>query len=185
MKVTYTDIEGLLIIEPKVWPDSRGYFFESFQYDRYMEAGVSAPMIQDNEAFSGKGVLRGLHYQVPPMDQGKLVRAITGSLLDVAVDIRPGSPTYGKHHSIILSDQNKLQFYIPPGFAHGYLCLSDDVIFAYKCSNYYSKSDEGGIIYNDPTLNIDWQFDLNEAIISEKDLHLPYFGNHKPWPVQK
>ena len=182
MKVLHTEIEGLLIIEPSVWPDSRGYFFESFQYDRYRDAGISTPMVQDNEAFSGRGVLRGLHYQLPPMGQGKLVRAVTGSLLDVAVDIRPNSPTFGQHHSIVLSDQNKLQFYIPPGFAHGYLCLSEEVIFAYKCTNYYSKADEGGIRFDDPVLNIDWQFDLTKAIISDKDLQLPYFGDHRKWP---
>lgn len=182
MKISLTSIEGLLVIEPTIWHDSRGYFFESFQQERYEKAGITTKLIQDNEALSGKGVLRGLHYQRPPMAQGKLVRAVKGSLLDVAVDIRPGSPTYGQHHSIILSDDNKLQFYIPPGFAHGYLCLTEEVIFSYKCSNYYSKNDEGGIRYDDPTLNIDWQFDLSHAIISEKDLQLPFFGAHREWP---
>jgi dTDP-4-dehydrorhamnose 3,5-epimerase len=182
MNISQTPIEGLLVIEPTVWPDSRGYFFESFQQERYEQAGITTRLVQDNEAFSGKGVLRGLHYQLPPMAQAKLVRAVKGSLLDVAVDIRPDSATYGQHHAIILSDENKLQFYIPPGFAHGYLCLSEEVIFSYKCSNYYSKNDEGGIRFDDATLNIDWQFDLAQAIISEKDLQLPDFGTHRKWP---
>jgi len=182
MKIVTTEIDGLIIIEPAIWSDSRGYFFESFQAERYEKAGIDVPFVQDNEAFSSKGVLRGLHYQLPPFTQDKLVRVISGSILDVAVDIRPASPTYGKYCSVMLSGENKKQFFVPGGFAHGYICLTDDVIFAYKCSNYYSKDHEGGIRYDDPTVGIDWQFDLNDAVISEKDLILPTFGEHRKWP---
>ncbi|MCL4112332.1 UNVERIFIED_CONTAM: hypothetical protein GTU68_015062 [Idotea baltica] len=182
MKIVTTEIDDLIIIEPAIWSDSRGYFFESFQAERYEKAGIDVTFVQDNEAFSSKGVLRGLHYQVPPFAQDKLVRVISGSILDVAVDIRSGSPTYGQYCSVMLSGENKKQFFVPGGFAHGYICLTDDVVFAYKCSNYYSKDHEGGIRYDDPSIGIDWQFDLTEAVISEKDLILPNFGDHRKWP---
>ncbi len=183
MKTVTTEIDGLIIIEPAVWSDSRGYFFESFQSERYEKAGIDASFVQDNEAFSSKGVLRGLHYQLPPFAQDKLVRVISGSIIDIAVDIRTDSPTYGKYCSVMLSSENKKQFFVPGGFAHGYICLTDDVIFAYKCSNYYSKDHEGGIRYDDPTIGIDWQFELDAAVISEKDLILPNFGEHRKWPI--
>lgn len=182
MNIIKTPIEGLIIIEPDVWHDDRGYFFESYQIERYQEAGIGCQFVQDNESLSGYGVLRGLHYQLPPYGQDKLVRIVKGSILDVAVDIRPGSPTFGAYHSEVLSDGNKRQFFIPQGFAHGYICLSDEVIFSYKCSNVYSKAHEGGIRFDDPRLNIDWQFDLGSVLVSDRDRNLPLFGNHLQWP---
>lgn len=182
MNFIQTDIKGLLVIEPDIWKDNRGYFYESYQAERYEAAGIRCPFVQDNEAFSGKGVLRGLHYQLPPFGQAKLVRIIQGSVLDIAVDIRPESPTFGHYHSILLSGENKKQFFIPQGFAHGYVCLSDEVIFSYKCSNYYSKEHEGGIRFDDPTINIDWTLPLDTVTVSDRDLHLPFFGQHRLWP---
>lgn len=182
MNIIKTEIDGLLTIEPDVWNDDRGYFYESYQADRYQAAGIKCTFVQDNEAFSGKGVLRGLHYQLPPFGQAKLVRIVQGSILDIAVDIRPESATFGQYHAVFISGENKRQFFIPQGFAHGYVCLSEHVIFSYKCSNIYSKEHEGGICFNDPTLNIDWQLDLSSAIVSERDLHLPVFGEHRAWP---
>lgn len=182
MKVIKTDIDGLVIIEPDVWHDSRGYFFESYQTFRYQAAGIDCEFVQDNEALSSLGVLRGLHYQLPPYGQSKLVRIAKGNILDVAVDIRPESPTFGQHHSVILSAENKRQFFIPEGFAHGYVCLSDEVIFSYKCSNIYAREHEGGIRFDDPKLNIDWNFDLELVQVSDRDLLLPGFGDHRKWP---
>lgn len=183
MNLIETDIDGLIIIEPDVWKDDRGYFYESYHAERYKAAGIECIFVQDNEAFSGKGVLRGLHYQLPPFGQAKLVRIVQGRVLDIAVDIRPQSQTYGRYHAVLLSGENKRQFFIPQGFAHGYVCLSDEVIFSYKCSNVYSKAHEGGILFADPTLNIDWQLDLSSVIVSERDQHLPGFGQHRLWPV--
>lgn len=181
MEFIKTKIEGLLLIKPDVWKDDRGYFFESYQAERYAEQGIDKVFVQDNEAFSGKNVLRGLHYQLPPYDQDKLVRVVKGTIIDVAVDIRPHSPTYGEYHSVVLSEENKYQFFVPVGFAHGYVCLTDEVIFAYKCSNYYAKEHEGGIRFDDPAINIDWHINLDDAIVSERDKNLPPFGDHIPW----
>jgi dTDP-4-dehydrorhamnose 3,5-epimerase len=146
MEITRTEIEGLLIIQPKVFGDDRGYFFESFRLDKLRENGVDLDFVQDNESLSGKGVVRGLHFQNPPYAQGKLVRVIKGKVLDVAVDIRKNSPTYGEWHSIILSEYNKIIFWIPPGFAHGFHSMEDNTLFQYKCTNYYNKESEGSIL---------------------------------------
>lgn len=171
MIIRKTEIEGLLEIEPKVFPDSRGYFFESFRTDVLREAGITAAFVQDNESMSQKGVLRGLHFQAPPYEQGKLVRVIKGSVLDVAVDIRVGSPTYGQHVSIVLSEQNKKLFWVPPGFAHGFLVLEDDTIFSYKCTGYYNKASEGAVKWDDPALGIDWN--ISDPVLSDKDKIAP------------
>jgi dTDP-4-dehydrorhamnose 3,5-epimerase len=159
MEVIKTKIEGLLIIKPKVFADSRGYFFESYNADVFKQNGITVNFLQDNQSLSSTGVLRGLHFQAPPFDQGKLVRVITGAVLDVAVDIRKGSPTYG---------ENKTMFYIPPGFAHGFLTLRDNTIFSYKCTNVYNKLSEGCVLWNDTDLNINWN--VVNPILSEKDL---------------
>ncbi|GAB5552278.1 MAG: dTDP-4-dehydrorhamnose 3,5-epimerase [Saprospiraceae bacterium] len=173
-----TNIPDLLVFEPKVWEDDRGYFFEAFNQKIFSEAGIHASFVQDNQARSTYGVLRGLHYQRGVHAQAKLVRVLEGRVLDVAVDLRSKSPTYGHHYSIELSAANKRQLYVPRGFAHGYLVLSDTAEFFYKCDNFYAKSAEGGIIFNDPTLAIDWKIDLKEAILSPKDQILPTFGQH-------
>lgn len=168
MKITRTDIEGLLIIEPTVFGDDRGYFFESFNLQKWKEQLGEVPdFIQDNESMSHKNVLRGLHFQKPPFAQGKLVRVVKGSVLDVAVDIRKDSPTYGQHFKMVLSEKNKLQLYVPEGFAHGFLTLEDNTIFNYKCTNLYNKESEGGLMWNDKDLNIDWR--VLTPILSEKD----------------
>ena len=174
-----TPIPGLIIFEPRVWADDRGYFYESYNQRVFHEAGVTADFVQDNQARSTFGVLRGLHYQVGAAAQAKLVRAIEGEVLDVAVDLRPGSATFGQWFSIRLSAENKLQLFVPRGFAHGYAVLSETAEFAYKCDNFYSKSHEGGLIFNDPNLKIDWEIDLKDAILSEKDAILPRFGEHR------
>lgn len=168
MKIEKTKIEGPLIIEPNVFRDERGYFFESFNLKAIREAGISDNFVQDNQSCSQKNVVRGLHFQRPPFAQAKLVRVIKGSVVDFAVDIRKNSPTYGHYVSVFLSAENFRQFYIPIGFAHGFTALEDDTIFAYKCSNFYNKESEGSIIYNDPTVNIDWGTDA--PIVSAKDL---------------
>ncbi len=175
---TETEIEGLIIFEPKIWGDDRGYFFESYNYDVFRKAGINSIFVQDNQSRSTRGVLRGLHYQRGAYAQAKLVRCIEGEVIDVVVDIREGSPTYGQSMSILLSAENKKQLYIPRGFAHGFLVLSETAEFFYKCDNFYSKESEGGVLFNDPALNIDWQFDLSQAILSEKDKVNPTFGNH-------
>lgn len=168
MIIHKTFIEGLLIIEPKVFGDERGYFFESFNKEKFkILTGVDVDFVQDNQSKSQKNVLRGLHYQAPPFAQGKLVRVIQGAVLDIAVDIRKNSPTYGKHFSIELSADNKTIFWIPKGFAHGFASLEDDTIFTYKCTDYYNPSSEGCIAWNDQDLNIDWK--IESPIISEKD----------------
>ena len=174
-----TPIEGLIIFEPRVWPDGRGYFYESYNRQVFQEAGVTAEFVQDNQARSTFGVLRGLHYQVGEAAQAKLVRAIEGEVLDVVVDLRPGSETYGQSYSLRLSAGNKLQLFVPRGFAHGYVVLSENAEFAYKCDNFYSKAHEGGVIFNDPVLNIDWGINLKDALLSEKDAVLPRFGEHR------
>ena len=173
MNISKTNIEGLLIIKPQIFYDDRGYFFESHRLDQLQESGVNVNFIQENESKSLKGVLRGLHFQNPPFEQGKLVRVVSGSAIDVAVDIRKGSPTYGNHFSLELSEENKTIFWIPPGFAHGFIALEDDTIFQYKCTNYYDKASEGSLQWNDPDLNIDWGT-LNPAV-SDKDIQAPLF----------
>lgn len=185
MQITETGIQDLVVIEPRVFTDSRGYFFESYNEKTWSTVSNQRPFVQDNEAFSTKGVLRGLHYQIPPFAQAKLVRAVLGELLDVVVDIRPDSPTYGHHFSILLSAENKKQLYVPRGFAHGYVVLSETAIFAYKCDNYYSKNHEGGIIYNDPQININWGIDEAYLSLSDKDQSLPVLGNHRPFEIEK
>lgn len=162
-----TPIDGLIIIEPKVFEDGRGYFYESFSQDLFKENGIMDDFVQDNQSFSQKGVLRGLHFQKPPYDQAKLVRVVQGSVLDVAVDLRKNSSTYGEHFSIKLTGENKTMFYVPSGFAHGFLTLEDDTIFSYKCSNYYHKESEGSIICTDMDLAIDWGID--NPVLSSKD----------------
>lgn len=176
MKIEKTALEGVMIIEPDVFTDERGYFFESFQEKRYQEAlGITDRFVQDNVSLSQKGVLRGLHYQAPPFAQGKLVQVLKGRVLDVAVDIRSGSPTYGKHVMVELSSDNHKQFFIPAGFAHGFLTLEDDTIFTYKCTNVYSREHDRGILWNDPSLGIDWGNDA--PMVSEKDQKHPLFGD--------
>lgn len=169
MEVKKTEIEGLLILEPKVFQDERGYFFESFNEKVWQDAGVNENWVQDNQSCSQKGVVRGLHFQKPPFAQAKLVRILRGAAIDFAVDIRKGSPTYGKYCSVLLTADNFRQFYIPVGFAHGFSALEDDTLFAYKCSNFYNKASEGSIRFDDPDLNIDWQ--VENPITSEKDLN--------------
>lgn len=169
MNIIKTDIEGVVIIEPRVFVDNRGYFFESFSQKIFEEQVCKTVFVQDNESKSSYGVLRGLHFQKPPYAQSKLVRVIKGKVLDVAVDIRQGSPTFGKHVSVELSDENKRQFFVPRGFAHGFVVLSDEVIFQYKCDNFYSPVYEGAVAWDDPDLNIDWLISSDEIILSEKD----------------
>ncbi|HNW73022.1 MAG: dTDP-4-dehydrorhamnose 3,5-epimerase [Bacteroidales bacterium] len=175
MEIIKTPLEGLLIIKPDVFEDVRGYFFESFNYEKFRNLGLELQFMQDNESKSKSGVLRGLHFQKPPYAQGKLVRVMRGSVLDVAVDIRKDSPTYGKWESIVLSGQNKLMYWIPVGFAHGFATLEDDTIFFYKCTQVFNKESEGSIRWNDPDLNINWG--INHPVISEKDTVSPFFKN--------
>ncbi|HMO61314.1 MAG TPA: dTDP-4-dehydrorhamnose 3,5-epimerase [Ferruginibacter sp.] len=169
MPFEQTDIPGLLVYEPKVFEDSRGYFFESYNYNSFAADGVAMQFVQDNQAKSSYGVIRGLHYQLNPHAQTKLVRALQGSILDVVVDIRKGSPTYGKVFAIELTEDNKRQLLVPKGFAHGYSVLSETAVVMYKCDGFYSKESEGGIYYNDPKLAIDWRIPADKAIISDKD----------------
>lgn len=168
MIVSKTKLNGVLVIEPDVFPDARGFFFEAYNQKKYTEAGIDVNFVQDNISRSCKGTLRGLHYQVGENAQGKLCQVISGRVLDVAVDIRFGSPTYGQYVAVELSDKDKKQIWIPPGFAHGFSVLSDDAVFMYKCTAFYSKKDERSIRYDDPTLAIEWQND--NPVVSEKDL---------------
>lgn len=174
-----TGIPDLKVFEPKVWHDERGYFYEAYNATIFKEAGITSQFVQDNQARSTFGVLRGLHYQVEPFAQAKLVRVIEGEVLDVVVDIRENSPTYGKWYGVLLSAKNKRQLFVPRGFAHGYVVLSDTAEFFYKCDNFYSKAHEGGIRWDDPTLNIDWEIDIMNVILSDKDKVLPEFGAHR------
>lgn len=175
MEVTETYLKGCFIIEPQVFGDERGFFFESFNKNKFRElTGIEIEFVQDNEAFSYKGILRGLHFQKGEFAQAKLVRVVKGKVLDVAVDLRPGSKTFGKHFSVILSEENKKQLFIPRGFAHGYAVLEDHTVFSYKCDNYYNKESESGVIYNDSDLNIDWMLEENEIQLSEKDKELKF-----------
>ena len=175
-----TNLAGCFVIEPKVFADERGYFMESYNETTFNNAvGQKVHFVQDNQSYSSKGVLRGLHYQTGQHAQAKLVRVIEGEVLDIAVDIRPESETYGQSFSVLLSAENQKQLFIPRGFAHGFLVTSPTAIFFYKCDNFYNKDSEGGIIYNDPALKIDWNFPEKELIISEKDVILPTLENAK------
>ena len=185
MKIIKTELPGLLIIEPKVFGDARGYFFESWNQAAFEAAGITNKWVQDNESKSCHGVLRGLHYQAAPYTQAKIVRVFTGTVLDVVVDIRKGSPTYGKHVAVELSAENKRQLYIPRGFAHGFAVLSDEAVFAYKCDNVYMPSAERGIMFNDPDLAIDWRIDVSKALLSDKDKKHPAFADITPWEEEQ
>jgi len=167
MKFINVEIEGLIIIEPNVFEDDRGYFFESYNQVKFSENGINDVFLQDNQSLSQKNVLRGLHFQKPPFSQAKLIRVVQGSVLDVAVDIRKNSKTYGQQYATELSATNKRMFYIPSGFAHGFLTLEDNTIFSYKCSAFYNKESEGSLLWNDKDLNINW--DIENPILSEKD----------------
>ena len=180
MKVTETKLKGCFIIEPTIFGDERGYFIESFNKQKFQELiGIEIEFVQDNESYSTKGVLRGLHFQKGDFAQAKLVRVSQGAVLDIAIDIRKDSPTFGQHVSIELSSENKKQLFVPRGFAHGFIVLSDTVTFLYKCDNLYNKDSEGGIIYNDPSLNIDWKLPVSEFVISQKDTVLPTLADAK------
>ncbi|PIQ27445.1 MAG: dTDP-4-dehydrorhamnose 3,5-epimerase [Bacteroidetes bacterium CG18_big_fil_WC_8_21_14_2_50_41_14] len=173
MEIIKTNIPDLYIVKPTVFEDHRGYFFESYNKEVFLRHGIDQNFVQDNESKSQKNVLRGLHFQKPPFAQGKLVRVIRGSVLDVAVDIRKSSPTYGKWASIELTQENKWMYWVPPGFAHGFITLEDNTTFFYKCTNMYNKESEGSILWNDPDLNIDWK--ISQPILSEKDIIAPLF----------
>lgn len=173
MEIIKTKIKDLLIIKPTVFEDHRGYFFESYNKEKFLQNGIDQNFVQDNESKSVKGVLRGLHFQKPPFAQGKLVRVMKGAVLDVAVDLRKNSPTYGQWESIVLTESNKMMYWVPPGFAHGFVTLEDNTVFFYKCTNVYNKESEGSILWNDPDLNIDWQ--IENPILSEKDMQSPLF----------
>ncbi len=169
MNFKTTAIPGVVIIEPKLFGDARGYFFESYRADIFAQAGINAKFVQENESFSSGRVLRGLHYQIPPYTQAKLVRVLQGRVLDVVVDIRLGSPTFGQHIAIELSDVNRFQLFVPRGMAHGFVVLSDEVLFTYKCDNFYNPASERCIRYDDPQLGIDWKVSLENAKLSPKD----------------
>lgn len=177
MEVIKTDITGVVIIEPRLFRDDRGYFFESFSQRVFDEKVRPIEFVQDNESCSTKGVMRGLHFQRPPFAQSKLVRCVKGTVLDVAVDIRKGSPTYGRHVAVELSEENHRQFFIPRGFAHGFAVLSDIAVFQYKCDNYYAPQADGGIAITDESLGIDWRLDLRDVILSEKDTRHPLLAD--------
>jgi dTDP-4-dehydrorhamnose 3,5-epimerase len=177
MKIEETFIKDLVIIEPFVYLDERGYFFESYSKIKFDDLGIHIEFVQDNQSFSKKGTLRGLHYQNPPFAQTKLVRVLEGEIIDVAVDLRKDSPTYGKSFSVLLSSENKKQLLIPKGFAHGFLVISETASVMYKCDQYYDKASEGGIKFDDPSLNVDWKTNLEELIVSEKDRILPFIKN--------
>ncbi|WP_412559603.1 dTDP-4-dehydrorhamnose 3,5-epimerase [Winogradskyella sp. MIT101101] len=180
MIIKETKLKGCYTLQPKVFEDKRGYFIESYNENVFKKAlGKNINFVQDNESQSSKGVLRGLHYQTGEFAQAKLVRVIKGKVLDIAVDLRQNSLTFGEHVSAILSEENKTQLFIPRGFAHGFLVLEDNTIFSYKCDNFYNKESETGVIYNDKDLNIDWKYPESELILSEKDLLLPSFKNAK------
>lgn len=171
MEVIKTDIDGVVIIEPRIFRDERGYFFESFSQRDFQEKVCNTVFVQDNESKSSYGVLRGLHFQKPPYAQSKLVRVIRGAVLDVAVDIRKGSPTFGQHVAVELTEDNHRQFFIPRGFAHGFSVLTDEVIFQYKCDNFYAPQSEGALAWDDPDLGIDWRIPTDKVLLSEKDRH--------------
>ena len=169
MEVIKTDIEGVVIIEPRIFKDDRGYFYESFSQREFEEKVCRTTFVQDNQSKSSYGVLRGLHFQKPPYCQSKLVRCIKGAVLDVAVDIRKGSPTFGKYVAVELSEENHRQFFVPRGFAHGFAVLTPEAVFQYKCDNFYNKESEGSVAWNDPQLAIDWKIPADKVLLSEKD----------------
>ena len=173
-----TPIKGLIVLTPRVFNDNRGYFFESYNKNAIREAGIENVFVQDNESCSCYGTIRGLHFQKPPFMQAKLVRVVQGTVFDVAVDLRPDSPTFGKWHGVILSGENKKQFFMPRGFAHGFSVLSETALFAYKCDNVYDKASEGAICLYDKDLNIDWQIPADKAVLSEKDKNNPSFAEY-------
>ncbi|HON43859.1 MAG TPA: dTDP-4-dehydrorhamnose 3,5-epimerase [Planctomycetota bacterium] len=179
MKAIQTDIQDVLIIEPSIFEDARGYFFESWNKAKYEEVGITNDFVQDNESKSSYGVLRGLHFQIPPYAQAKLVRVIVGKVLDVAVDIRRNSPTFGQHVTVELSGENKRQLFIPRGFAHGFVVLSQEVVFSYKCDNIYMPTHDRGIVYNDSELQIDWKIPTDAILLSDKDKKHPSFAEVK------
>lgn len=181
MEVIETEIPDVKILIPKIFRDARGYFVETYNADRYRNAGITANFVQDNESFSMKGVVRGLHWQASPSTQAKLVRVIRGAVWDVAVDIRKGSPTYGKHVSAVLSPENGYQFFIPRGFAHGFIVLEDNTLFSYKCDNLYSPVSERGMRFDDPALGIEWPDIGVPLTLSEKDKKHPLFADIEPW----
>lgn len=185
MNIIKTAIEGVVIIEPRILKDERGYFFESYSKREFDEKVRLIEFVQDNESCSSKGVMRGLHFQRPPFTQSKLVRCVKGKVLDVAVDIRKGSSTYGKHVAVELSEDNHLQFFVPRGFAHGFAVLSDVAVFQYKCDNYYHPEADGGISIQDNSLSIDWRINSANAILSEKDLKHPFLKDFdSPFDIQ-
>ena len=175
MPFVQCNIPGLVIVEPNVFEDSRGYFFEAYNETIFKQNGIACNFLQDNQSKSSKGVVRGLHYQLPPFAQSKLVRVLDGVIIDVAVDIRKGSPTYGQHFALELSSENKKQLFIPAGFAHGFSVLSETAVVLYKCDALYNKESEGGIRFDDSALNIDWKINKVDALVSEKDIQLPLF----------
>lgn len=175
-------IEGLVVLTPTVFKDNRGYFYESYNQKAWAEAGITVNFVQDNESFSSQNTLRGLHFQKPPFAQAKLVRVLEGTVWDVAVDLRKNSPTFGQWYGVELSADNKKQFFIPRGFAHGFSVLTPTAKFAYKCDNFYNKPSEGAILFNDPDLKIDWKIDLSKAVLSDKDLKNPSFAAYKEQP---
>ena len=177
MNVIKTSIDGVVIIEPRLFKDARGYFFESFNQQEFEEKVCHTTFVQDNESKSSYGVIRGLHFQKPPFAQSKLVRVVKGAVLDVAVDIRKGSPTFGQHVSVELTDENHRQFFIPRGFAHGFSVLSEEVVFQYKCDNFYAPQSEGAIAWDDPDLEIDWRMPADKVLLSEKDREHPRLKN--------
>ena len=184
MKVRETEIEGLKLIEPQVFGDARGWFVEQYNAERYKAAGIVADFVQDNESLSSQGVIRGLHWQAGEHAQAKLVRVIRGAVWDVAVDIRKGSPTYGRHVSAVLSAENRLQSYIPRGFAHGFIVLEDDTLFSYKCDNLYCPQADRGMLFSDPALAIEWP-DIGVPLkLSEKDQRHPGLAGIEPWEVR-
>lgn len=186
MKIIKTDIDGVIIIEPQIYEDSRGYFFESYNEHNFNNQVFKVNFVQDNESMSSYGVMRGLHFQYPPFTQSKLVRCVRGAVLDVAVDIRRGSPTYGQHISVVLTEDNHKQFFIPRGFAHGFAVLSDTAIFQYKCDNFYAPQADGGISILDDSLGIDWNIPTDKVILSEKDTKHPLLKDfNTPFEIDK
>ncbi|MBW6496932.1 MAG: dTDP-4-dehydrorhamnose 3,5-epimerase [Bacteroidales bacterium] len=173
MQVETTPFEGLLIVRPRVFGDERGYFFESWNEETFRNAGINVPFMQDNQSASVKNVVRGLHFQTPPFEQGKLVRVISGAVLDVVVDLRRKQPTFGKHFKLVLDEHEKIMLYIPPGFAHGFKTLEDNTVFFYKCTQVYQRDHDSAIRWNDPDLDIDWE--VSDPILSEKDQQAPFF----------
>lgn len=173
MEIIKTPIKDLIVIQPRVFTDARGFFFETYNEERYREAGITNKFVQDNMSKSSYGVVRGLHFQKPPYTQAKLVQVIEGAVLDVAVDLRSGSETYGQWYAVELSADNHLQFLVPRGFAHGFSVLSETAVFSYKCDNFYNPSSEGGVIFNDPDLNIDWRIPADKMVFSDKDMKHP------------